>query len=90
MENKINELKNIMNITEQNLMMLNDEDFKNVIEDYKAKKEMFVNLITGIKNNTMNAMEAMLSLNTLISLCSEFNDNLCTNYSINATPCLAA
>jgi hypothetical protein len=90
MENKINELKNIMNITEQNLMLLSEEDFNNVIEDYKTKKEMFVNLIAGIKNNTINAMEAMLSLDTLTSLCNEFNDNLCTNYSINATPCLAA
>ena len=88
-ELKVNEIKGIMNLIEQNLIMLNDEDFNNVIEEYRTKKEMFVNLVDGIRNNTINSIDALLSLNTLTEIYNEFNANLCNNFNISAT-CLAA
>lgn len=89
-ELKVKELKSLMNEIEINLIMLDDESFNSVIEDYKNKKEVFVNLIDAIRNNMISINDALLSLNTLIEMYNEFNSNLISNYNISATPCLAA
>jgi nucleoside-triphosphatase THEP1 len=87
MENMINEkkkeLNNLMNEIEQNLMLLDQEDFNSVVEDYKNKKDMYLGLIE--KSNEVALTDMLLSLDTLIGVYRDFNEGLCANYNLGQT-----
>ena len=91
METTINEkrqeLKVLMCEVEQNLLLLEKEDFDNVVEEYVNIKKDYMELLSNC--NEINP-SLILSLESLISEYKTFNDSICGNYNLGNRVCYAA
>ena len=84
---KKKQLNDLMNEIEQNLMLLNQEDFDSLVHEYSNRKEIYVNLL--YKSNEIPITNMSISLDALIEMYKEFNDNICINYNLQGKTCLA-
>jgi len=89
MENKINEIKKLTALIMNNLTNVDLEVFKGLVDDYAKKYAEFAELIFEIRNGKINSIDALTRLDLLIAWFSQYNDNLCDNYIMSATPCFS-